>query len=146
MQPQTSMRNIIHMINQTIRIAKLYHLIEQPIFADSNTLLTPIATFGCFSIQRTKVLSPTITNNQSINALSGIILQCAFCNVIIHLSDMASSFSLSNDPKCTMEFIATLSAKHKSKCKGFKGADHLREDELQFGISEGSLSTTSMKL
>ena len=145
------MRNINHTINQSIRIAKLNHLIGQPIFANCNPLLTPIATFGCFSIQRINVSSPSITNNQSINVLAEIKLQCAYCNAIIHLSDMLSSFSLSNDPRCTLEFIATLSTKHKSKCKGLKGADHLREDEVQFGVSERSLnndavisSTTSM--
>ena len=64
---------------------------------------------------------------------------------------MLSSFSLSNDPKCTLEFIATLSTKHNSKCNGFKAADHLSKDEVQFGVLEGSLikdaiilSTTSM--
>ena len=145
------MQNINHTIHQSIRIAKLKHLIGQPIFENCNTLLTPIATFGCCSIHRINASSQTITNNQSINSLAEIILQCAYCNAVIHLSDMLSSFSLSNDPKCTLEFIATLSTKHKFKCKGLKGADHLREDEFQFGVSERSLnndavisSTTSM--
>ena len=151
MQPQTPMQNINHMIHQSIRIAKLNHLIGQPIFANCNTLLTPIATFGCFSINRINASSRAISNNQSINALAELILQCAYCNAIINLSDILSSLSLSNDPKCTLEFIATLSTKHKSKCKGLKGAEHLREDDVQFGVSERSLnndavisSTTSM--
>ena len=146
MHPQAPMQNINLMIHQSLRIAKLNHLIGLPSFANCNTLLTPIATFGCFSIQRIKISSPTITNNQSINAVAGIILQCAFCNAIIHLSDMLSSFSFSNDTKCTLEFIATLSTKHKAKCYGLKAANQLSKDEVQFGVMERSLNNDAVIL
>ena len=37
-----------------------------------------------------------------------------------------------------MELLATLSTEHKAECRGLKGVELLKEDDVQFGVSEGS--------
>ena len=140
-QPQTQLEDINRKIHQSIRVAKLDHLIGQPIFAHSDALITPLATFGGFSVQRcTRIIvhSGRIAHTQSRNALDAVTLQCAFCSAFIPLAEVLSRFRLSGSPKCTLELLATLSTEHKTECRGLKGAERLKEDDVQFGVSERS--------
>ena len=140
-QPQTQLEDINRTIHQSIRVANLDHLIGQPIVSHSDSLITPLATFGGFSVhRRTKIIVPNgrIAHTQSRNTLDGVILQCAFCNAFIPLAEVLSRVRLSGSPKCTLELLATLSTEHKAECRGLKGAERLTEDDVQFGVSERS--------
>ena len=140
-QPQTQLEDINRTIYQSIRVAKLDHLFGQPIFSHSDALITPLATFGGFSVHRRTriiVLSGRIALTQPRDALDEVILQCAFCNAFIPLAEVLSRFRLSGSPKCTLELLATFSTEHESECRGLKGAERLKEDGVQFGVSERS--------
>ena len=126
---------------QSIRLAKLDYLIGQPIFLNSNALVTPIATFGGFAINRrtrSNVLDGNISHTSPQTALEGIEFQCAFCNVCIPFAKVNNDLPLSSSPKCTIEFLAKLSTEHKAECRALKGAHCIMQDDVQFGISEGS--------
>ena len=140
-QPQTQLEDINRTIHQSIRIAKLDHLIGQTIVSHCDALLTPLATFGGFSVhRRTRIIVSNyrIAHTQSRNALDGVTLQCAFCNVHVPFAEALSRFRLSGSPNCTLELLATLSTEHKAECRGLKGAERLKEDDVQFGVSERS--------
>ena len=128
-------------IYQSIRLAKLDYLIGQPIFSNCNALVTPIATFGGITVHkriRSKVLGGNINNTPPRTALEGIVFQCAFCNVCIPFAKVNNDLPLSGSPKCTLEFLAKLSTEHRAESRALNGAGCLMQDDVQFGISEGS--------
>ena len=84
-------------------------------------MLTPVATFGCMSVH-------------------GIVRQCALCSKSIAIAEVLTRFTHSRSPKCTIELLAMLSNEHKAECRAMEGADRLMEDDVQFGVSEGSLN------
>ena len=139
MQRQTNNLPINHMIYQSIRLAKLKHLIGHKnifklqcfTYSDCNLRMLFCSQNQCFFVN--------ITHNQSTNMDNDIILQCVFCNVTISVSDIFSSLPLSFHTNYTMELIEKLSSKHKFQCKGLNGAEHFKDDEVQIGVSEGFL-------
>ena len=137
----TLLKDIKSSIYQSIRLAKLDYLIGQPIFSKCDALVSPIATFGGLTVYRrtrSKVLGGNSFSHTPRSALESIEFICAFCNECISLAKVINCLSQSGSPKCTIEFLAKLSMEHRAECKALKGADRLMDEDVHYGISEGS--------
>ena len=142
LQPPAKLEAIEHSSHQLICLAQFDLLIGQPI-SNYDALISIIATFSGFSVHmrtRSKVSGVEITHTPSINVFDELILQCAFCNVSVMLAEVLSRFNPAGSLKCTLELLATLSTEHNAdcECRRLKGAEHLMEDDVQFGVLESS--------
>ena len=126
-------------VHQSLRVAH-FHTLLSSIHPDgaipSCVLLTLLASVGQLALESSRAISSASTNIASSRSDPEPMLNCAFCNASIPLSDLAR-----HEPRSRAHYTAELVAgllvtRHLEQCKGRRGGSLMRADDVHYSVAE----------